>query len=140
MLAAGLPRSHASGLAAYLGVRDQARDHLALGRSVIVDAVNGVAEARRMWADLAKELGVPRRVIELVCTDASEHRRRVERRAAPTPPLPVPTWEEVQQREYLPWDEPVLRLDTTRPREELLSKGLSYLAGASRRPRATRPG
>ncbi len=78
MLAAGISRSFETGLAAYIGIRDQARDHLALGRWVIVDAVNGVEEARKMWNDLSAEISVDKWVVELVCSDPVEHRRRVE--------------------------------------------------------------
>ena len=127
MLEAGLSRSFETGLAAYLGVRDQAREHLRLGRWVIIDAVNGVKEARNMWSDLCSELSVDKRVIELTCPDSAEHRRRVEDRQPPTPPLPKPTWDEVRSREYIPWTEPVLTVDTTHPLEECLAQTLHYL-------------
>ncbi len=127
MLAAGLRRSHATGLAAYLGVRDQAREQLALGRSVVVDAVNGVEPARRLWRELARERRVPLRVVELVCADAREHRRRVERRAAPTPPLPKPSWEEVLRREYAPWRGRRLTLDAARPVRENVRRAVAQL-------------
>lgn len=127
MLAAGLRRSHATGLAAYLAVRDQAREQLALGRSVVVDAVNGVEPARRLWRELARERRVRLRVVELVCADAREHRRRVERRAAPTPPLPKPSWEEVLRREYAPWRGRLLTLDTTRPVRENVRRAVAQL-------------
>ena len=127
MLEAGRPRSFETGLAAYFGVRDQARDHLKLGRWVIIDAVNGVEEAREMWRDLCAELSVERRVVELVCSDPTEHRQRVESRPPPTPPLPKPTWDEIRSREYLPWTEPVLTVDTSHPLEENLAQILEYL-------------
>jgi predicted kinase len=127
MLEAGLSRSFETGLAAYIGIREQARDHLRLGRWVVIDAVNGVREAREMWSDLCAALAVEKRVIELVCSDAGEHRRRVELRPQPTPPLPKPTWEQVQQREYLPWDEPHLVVDTIGPFDEGLTRILYYL-------------
>ncbi len=126
LLAAGLPRSFETGLAAYLGVRDVAADHLAMGRSVVIDAVNGVEEGRRMWRELAREHRAERYVVEVVCGDPTEHRRRVEGRTPPTPPLPKPTWEEVLHREYLPWTEPVLRVDSTAPPEESVERILGY--------------
>ena len=144
MLEAGLPRSFETGLAAYLGVRDQAREHLRLGRLVLVDAVNGVDEAREMWTDLSREAAVPKWVVELICPDPIEHRRRLESRPPPTPPLPKPTWEEVQVREYLPWREPVLRVDTSLPLSENLLRILRYLRaapsseGEGRRPARSR--
>lgn len=129
MLEAGIPRSHETGLAAYLGVRDQARDHLRLGRYVLIDAVNGVREARRMWSDLSEELSVGQWIIELVLADPVEHRRRVEARPPPTPPLPKPTWEEVLHREFQPWEGPVLTLDAALPPAENLDRILRYLEG-----------
>ena len=127
MLEAGLPHSFETGVAAYLGVRDQARDHLRLGRWVIIDAVNGVREARELWEGLCAELSVEKRVVELVCPDPAEHRKRVERRLPATPPLPKPTWDEVRGREYLPWNEPHLVVDTTRALEKNVAQILQYL-------------
>ena len=127
MLKAGLPRSAETGLAAYVVVRDMAAEELRLGRNVVIDAVNGVEEARAMWRDLAAESGASRCVVEVVCSDPVEHRRRVESRGAPTPPLPPPTWEEVRDREYLPWNEPVLSVDTVAPCDEVLRRILGFL-------------
>ncbi len=137
MLEAGLPRSFETGLAAYLAARDIARDQLRRGRDVVLDAVNGVDEARRMWRELARETGARRYVVEVTCPDAAEHRRRVESRAPATPPLPAPTWEEVLHREYAPWHEPTLLVDGRRPREENLRRIHGYLRG--RRPGRTTP-
>jgi predicted kinase len=135
MLRAGLPRSFETGLAAYIVARDVAREQLGLRHDVVIDAVNGVEEARQMWRELARECAADRYVLEVVCPDPAEHRRRVESRPAPTPPLPAPTWEEVLQREYLPWREPTLSLDGRRPPEENLRRVRAYL----RRGRAGGP-
>jgi hypothetical protein len=115
LLASGFARSFETGLAAYVVAQDVARDHLRLGQDVVIDAVNGVDEARAMWRDLAAETGARRRVVEIVCSDRREHRKRIRDRGAPTPPLPAVRWEEVVRREYRPWSEPLLRLDGTRP-------------------------
>jgi predicted kinase len=133
LLKSGIPRSFETGLAAYVAVADIAREHLLLRRDVVVDAVNGVEEARAMWRDLARECGAERYVVEVTCPDATEHRRRVETRAAPTPPLPKPTWDDVRQREYVPWSEPRLSLDGRAPTEENVARVLEYL----RRPAAS---
>lgn len=127
MLEAGLPRSFETGLAAYLAARDTARNHLRLHRDVVIDAVNGVEEARRMWRELALECDAARSVIEVVCSDPVEHRRRVDSRPSPTPPLPAPTWEEVVHREYAPWGEPTLVVDGLRSPIENLSRIDRYL-------------
>ncbi len=128
LLESGLPRSFETGLAAYVVVRSLARDHLALGRDAVVDAVNGVEEARSMWRSLAAETGARRFVVEVVLSDRAEHRRRVESRAGLTPPLPAPTWDEVEHREYLPWTEPRLTVDGGRPVVENVARVLAYVA------------
>lgn len=129
LLKAGLTRSFETGLAAYVVAADLAREHLRIGQEVVVDAVNGVEEARRMWREVTDETGARRFVIELRCEDRREHRRRIETRAPPTPPLPTPTWPEVGRREYQPWTEPVLALEGTNPLQENLARSLRYLAG-----------
>jgi predicted kinase len=128
LVKAGLPRSFETGLAAYVVAADLARDHLRLGRTAIVDAVNGVEEARQMWRELGTECEAERFVIELVCSDPAEHRRRVEHRGEPTPPLPAPTWAEVTARQYDPWTEPTLVLDTRDPPDVLLRRALRYVS------------
>ncbi|HLM91127.1 MAG TPA: AAA family ATPase [Thermoplasmata archaeon] len=132
MLQAGLPHSFETGLAAYLGCHDVAREQLRLGRNVVVDAVNGVEPPRRMWRELSDESPADRSTIHVICSDLAEHRRRVESRAPPTPPLPAPTWEETAHREFEPWTEPVLVVDTTRPIEEIVNQIGEYVRHGSR--------
>ncbi len=127
MVKAGVPRSFETGLAAYVGCRDQAADQLRIGRSVVIDAVNGVEPARRMWSDLAEELRAKRFTIHVTCPDLKEHRRRVEDREARNPPLPKPTWGEVTEREFQPWDEPVLVVDTTALVAQVVEQILDYV-------------
>ncbi|GAB3764137.1 P-loop nucleotide/nucleoside kinase family protein [Microlunatus parietis] len=88
---------------------------LRLGRPVVVDAVNPVAEARAGWLSLAE---VSRPVfLETVVHDESEHRRRVSGRRPDLAGQTVPTWAEVQAGGYEPWDEtrdgPRHLIDTT---------------------------
>jgi predicted kinase len=137
LLKAGLRRSFATGLAAYVAVADLARDHLRLGRTVVVDAVNGVEEAREAWRTATADLGADRYVLELVCPDRREHRRRVEGRDDPTPPLPPPTWAEVTSRRYDPWTEPTLLLDTSALLDATVDRALRYVAAPP--PSARRP-
>ncbi len=138
LVEAGLTRSFETGLAVYLAARDIAREHLRLPRDAVIDAVNGVEPARRMWRELAEECAARRFVIEVVCSDPSAHRRRVESRLPPTPPLPSPTWEEVVRREYEPWNEPILTVDGVRPPGENLARIRKYLR-AGRGDRAPGP-
>lgn len=129
LLKAGIPLSFETGLAAYVAVSDIARVHLLLQRDAIVDAVNGVEPARQMWRELAVEAHARLYVVEVTCSDRAEHRRRVESRHPPTPPLPKPTWEEVTAREYVAWDEPILTVDGLEPPEVNLARIQNYIDG-----------
>lgn len=87
----------------YLVARALAGENLRLGMRVIVDAVNPIAYTRNLWRALAAETAARLVEIELVCSDADEHRRRVESRIVDIDGLRLPTWREVQDREYEPW-------------------------------------
>jgi hypothetical protein len=50
--------------------------------------------------------------IEVICSNRDEHRRRVETRMATVPGLTLPTWAEVESREYHAWDENRIAIDT----------------------------
>jgi predicted kinase len=126
LVEAGLPRSFETGLAAYVVVRDVARDNLRGGRSVIIDAVNGVEPARQMWQELSAQFEVPRFSVLVECSDRVEHRRRVESRDALSPYLPRPTWDEVLDREFVRWNEPVLSVDSMQPESQNVQRILEY--------------
>jgi predicted kinase len=117
------------GYAAYGVVAALAEVQLRIGHSVIIDAVNPVRAARQLWVDLAERLDVPLRVVEVVCGDDAEHRRRVEARYAtrdhdahPTAPPAtpgrtkgdIPDWVRVLERqaEYEPYLGPRLVVDS----------------------------
>ena len=106
-----------TGVAAYSVAHDVAASHLRRGLTVIADAVNPIAEARDGWRDLAAALGADHVVIETVCSDSAEHRRRVEGRVSDLPGWVYPTWAQVHQMmsEYQPRAGNHLVLDTTRP-------------------------
>jgi len=89
-----------------------AEDNLRAGGTVIADSVNPLAVTRDAWVAVAGRAAVPVLEVEVVCSDPSEHRRRVETRSTDVPGLPLPTWDAVQQRHYDPWIRPRLVLDT----------------------------
>lgn len=89
-----------------------ARDNLRLGRIVISDSVNPVRESRNAWRQVGEETGASLVEIEVVCSDAAMHRRRVETRTADIAGLKLPTWEQVVAREYHAWDRAPLVIDT----------------------------
>jgi predicted kinase len=91
-----------------------AADNLRLGRVVIADCVNPWPLTRGEWRAVADGAGVRTLDVEVICSDAEEHRRRVERREADIPGHVLPTWQEVLDRDYRLWDSSRLQIDTAR--------------------------
>ena len=89
-----------------------AEDNLRLGRTVISDSVNPVRESRDAWMEVGRLTNSSFLEVEVVCSDADSHRRRVENREATIPGLKLPTWEEVLAREYQPWNRDHIVIDT----------------------------
>lgn len=89
-----------------------AGDNLRIGRTVIADSVNPIRATRDAWVEVANRAQARAVEIEITCSDAGEHRRRVETRTADIPGLRLPAWEEVASREYDPWDRERLVIDT----------------------------
>jgi predicted kinase len=89
-----------------------AEDNLRIGRTVVADSVNPLQLTRNAWVEVANRAQAGAMEIEVKCSDANEHRRRVETRIADIPGLKLPTWEEVVSREYHPWDREHLVIDT----------------------------
>jgi predicted kinase len=96
------------GAAGYRVAYAVAEDNLRLGRNVIGDSVNALEISRRAWRNVAERAGVRAVDIEVVCSNAAEHRRRVETRSVLTPC----TWQEVIRRPYEPWTGGRIRIDT----------------------------
>jgi predicted kinase len=89
-------------------------DNLRLGRYVVADCVNPRPLTRSEWLAVANRAGVRAVNVEVVCADIGEHRRRVESRAPDIAGHSLPTWPEVVQRDYRPWDGERLIIDTAR--------------------------
>lgn len=86
--------------------------NLSLGQSVVADSVNPLAITRDAWRSVAASAAVPIIEVEIVCSDITEHRRRVESRTVDIPGLTPPSWAAVMAREYDPWLEAHLVIDT----------------------------
>src|SRR5215475_13842659 len=71
MWTAGVDTDQPTGLAAYVVADVLARTNLALGHTVIVDAVNSVEPARAQWREIGRQLDVPVHFIEVICSDES---------------------------------------------------------------------
>ncbi|MCL2795829.1 MAG: ATP-binding protein [Microbacteriaceae bacterium] len=114
MLRAGLPNSYEVGLSAYLAAEAAAEANLALGASVIVDAVNDHPYARAQWERLAQRADVELVFIEVTCSDEALHRLRLERRERGYRALREPTWESLLPRRQalLDWGGERIAVDT----------------------------
>ena len=102
------------GGAGYYAAAAVARDVLASGGDVLVECVNPLPITRRLWEETASARGYRFLAVELVCSDTTEHRRRAQRRSSDIGGLELPDWREIEHRDYAPWPEADLRLDTAR--------------------------
>jgi predicted kinase len=126
----GLPREQ-TGIAAYVVAQALAEEHLRLGHSVAIDAVNPVEAPRAAWRDLAAKYGADLKIIECVCVDQATHRRRIEARIRGIEGMAEVTWARVEKRraEYEAWTDARLTLDTSaNSPERLLAEAIVYLA------------
>src|SRR5947209_4092781 len=89
-----------------------AEDNLRAGHIVITDCVNPWALTRNAYLDIAKRVQVPAVEVEIVCSDVLEHRHRVENRVPDIAGFELPRWEDVVSRDYHPWENEHIVLDT----------------------------
>lgn len=100
------------GPAGYMAAYALAADNLRLGLTVVADSVNPLPITRDAWRTVATTSGVNFIEIEIICSNKTEHRQRVESREPDIPGFTLPTWEEVLGRDYKPWTRTHLILDT----------------------------
>lgn len=103
----------AVGTSGYAVANAIAEGNLALGHDVIADCVNPVAASREMWRATAAAVGAGLHEILVICSDAAEHRRRVENRTADLAGHRLPTWKDVEAMVFDPAPT-ALRIDTAR--------------------------
>ncbi|MGA3197172.1 MAG: AAA family ATPase [Terriglobales bacterium] len=89
-----------------------AEDNLRLGRTVIADSVNPLQVTRDAWIEVADRAGAEAIEVEITCSDVNQHRQRVETRAVDIEGLRPPTWQEVEARQYQPWNREHIVIDT----------------------------
>jgi predicted kinase len=105
-----------------------AAENLRLGASVVADCVNPVRVTREAWREVAKSECASVFEIEVICSNRLEHRQRVETRTMDIKNLLLPTWGEVVSREYEPWNEEVIVIDTAKmSSDEAIQKILSLV-------------
>lgn len=89
-----------------------ANDNLKLGNNVVSDSCNPINLTRNMWENLAI-LNNSRYInIEVVCSDEVEHQKRLRERVNEVENLKVLSWEEIVGREYHPWTEDRIIIET----------------------------
>ena len=105
-------------------------DILNVGVSVVADSCNPIELTRREWEQVALDAGARYVNVEVVCSNTQDHRKRLELRASTVSGLRLPTWQEVESREYHDWTVERIVLDTARRSEgECIEELLSSLSG-----------
>ena len=103
---------HPVGEAGYFVGYALAEDNLCNGRTVIADSVNPIDLTRTAWLNVAERAGRDCIEVEVICSDPAEHRKRIETRSPDISGLKPPTWQEVLDREYHPWNRDRVVIDT----------------------------
>lgn len=107
-----------------------AKDNLELGHCVIADSCNPIALTRSEWQDIATSANAEYINIEVYCSNENEHKHRVENRECSIENLQLPSWQQVQNRHYEPWQDRVIRIDTFgKTPSESLQELVEILAG-----------
>ena len=98
--------------AGYLVGYAVAESNLRLGHTVIADSVNPWPLTRDAWKSVADRAGVRAIELEIVCSDAVAHERRItSREPDPSGSRPV-TWQQVLARDYRHWHRDRTVIDT----------------------------
>lgn len=100
------------GPAGYVLAYELASSNLELGKTVVADCVNPLPVTREAWRTVAVRTSSALLEVEVVCSDLTEHRRRVESRKVDIPAFTTPTWEDVLHHEYEAWTTPRLVIDS----------------------------
>ncbi len=104
-----------------------AADNLKLGMNVVADSCNPIALTRNEWEVVATSNNALFVNIEVICSDKETHKNRLETRQSDIQNLELPTWEEVEKRQYDAWKNERIIIDTanksiTETSEELIKK------------------
>jgi predicted kinase len=133
---AGARETGPPGLAAYAVVGAMAEQNLALGTTVVVDAVNSVGEAKTFWIELARRCGARLLAVEMILDDERVHRQRLAGRIRDLA-IAEPTWEAVELRrdEWVAWPFAPFVVDSAEP----LADNVARVLEAARTIIAERP-
>ncbi len=89
-----------------------ADDNLKLGQNVVADSCNPINLSRKEWESIAKKNNCIFINIEVLCSKKEEHKKRIETRKSEIENLYLPTWKEVENREYHTWETERIIIDT----------------------------
>lgn len=89
-----------------------ASDNLTLGHNVVADSCNPINLTRKEWEDVATQNNCRYINIEVICSDKAEHKKRCETRNSDITGLQLPTWDEIQNRNYDVWGSDRIIIDT----------------------------
>ncbi|WP_323786176.1 AAA family ATPase [Thalassovita sp.] len=112
------PERHDLGADGYKIAAAVAEGNLATGHHVIADSVNPIALTRDIWTAIADAAEARQLRVEVICSDHDKHRHRVENRRPDIIGLNLPDWQGVLNREYQPWAEADLQIDTAKQSPE----------------------
>jgi len=87
-------------------------DNLKVGNSVVVDSCNPWKLTRTEYENIAIKNDCEYINIEVICSDITEHRKRIEERVTDIPNLKLPCWSDVLNRDYEQWDKEHIIIDT----------------------------
>jgi predicted kinase len=88
------------------------KDNLSLGRIVVADSVNPLEITRNAFRQCAIDANTQFTEIEVICSDKTEHQKRVETRSSDISGQILPDWNKVREREYEHWKRELIVIDT----------------------------
>ena len=87
-------------------------DNLNIGNNVVVDSCNPIKLTRNEYENIAKDNNCNYINIEIICSNKNEHKNRIETRENDIKNLKLPTWEDIEKRNYEEWDKEHIIIDT----------------------------
>ena len=101
-----------------------AADNLKIGHNVVADSCNPINLTRNEWENVAKTNNSIFINIEIICSNKDEHRKRIKSRISEIEGLKLPTWNDVENREYHQWKTNRIVIDTANKTVEMCMKEL----------------
>lgn len=93
-------------------------ENLLLGNNVVVDCCNPIELTRTEWQAIAIKANSEYINIEITCDDKKVHKDRAENRGNDIDGFELPSWKEIEIREYHKWNGKRINIDTSNNTEE----------------------